>query len=83
MNNQKYMSSESVILIENESIFSPVSQLHYSFYDDINAVEEALKNNNNVQCICGTRGIAFGKAQEPLLNDYADQIDTMQFLLGL
>ncbi len=83
MNNKKYMANESVILFESENIFSPVSQLHYSFYDDINIVSEYLRNNKDVQCICGDGEIAFGEAQEPKLKDYADGIDTMQFLLGL
>ncbi len=77
------MANESVILFESENIFSPVSQLHYSFYDDINIVSEYLRNNKDVQCICGDGEIAFGEAQEPKLKDYADGIDTMQFLLGL
>ena len=28
------MTNESIILVENENIFSPVSQLHYTFYND-------------------------------------------------
>ncbi len=83
MNNKKYMSGESVILFENENIFSPVSQLHYSFYDDINLVLEYSRNNKDVQCIYGDGEIPFGSAQEPRLTDYADGLDTMQFLLGL
>ncbi len=83
MNNKKYMTSESVILFENENIFSPVSQLHYSFYDDSNVLLENLKSNKDVQCICGYNQVAFGNAQEPQLTDYADGVDTMQFLLGL
>ncbi len=83
MNNQKYMASESVILFENESIFSPVSQLHYSFYNNRDEVIQYLRNNKDVQCICGAGGIPFGLSQEPSLADYADGIDTMQFLLGL
>ncbi len=34
MNNKYYMANESIILSENENIFSPVSVLHYSFYKD-------------------------------------------------
>ncbi len=83
MNNKEYMASESVILIENENIFSPVSQLHYSFYDKKNIALEYLKKSEGVQCICGDGEIPFGNSQSPGLKDYADGIDTMQFLLGL
>ncbi len=83
MGNKFYMNNGSIILTENASLFSPVSQVHYEFYDDKNAVIDSLKNNQDVQCIVGHEEIPFGKAQEPSLNDYADGIDTIQFLLSL
>ena len=83
MNNQKYMTSESVILFENKDIFSPVSQLHYSFYENKNELLDNLRNNKDVQCICGDGEIEFGSSQRPKLADYADGVDVIQFLLGL
>ena len=83
MNSKFYMTNESIILIESENIFSAVSQLHYNFYDDKNVVVEEMKNNENVQCIVGKGFISFGDAQQPGLFDYADGVDTMQFLLSL
>ena len=82
MNNRFYMTNESTLLIENESLFSPVSQLNYSFYDDFKTLEVALENNKDVQCLVG-KDISFGAAQTPGLMDYADGVDTMQFLLTL
>ena len=32
MNNKMYMTNESIILLEDDNIFTPVSQLHYTFY---------------------------------------------------
>jgi hypothetical protein len=83
LNNIYYMTNGSVLLIENDAIFSAISQLHYSYYDDEKQVMARLKDNEEVQCICGSRGIAFGQAQKPSLMDYADGVDTMQFLLTL
>jgi len=83
MNNQLYMTNESIILFENENIFSAVSQLHYNFYSDKNVIIGELKKNENIQCVVGNESIAFGDAQQPGLFDYADGIDTMEFLLGL
>jgi len=83
MGNKYYMNNGSVILTENSSLFSPVSQVHYEYYDDKNAVIDSLKNNQDVQCIVGHQQIPFGKAQQPSLSDYADGIDTLQFLLSL
>ena len=77
------MTNDTIILSENENIFSPVSVLHYSFYKDEKETFEQLKKNENIQCIVGKNFVPFGKSQEPGLFDYADGIDTMQFLLSL
>jgi hypothetical protein len=36
---------------------------------------------DNLQCVVGKRFTKFGKAQYPQLWDYADGIDTIEFLL--
>ena len=83
MNNQLYMTNDSIILFESENIFSAVSQLHYNFYTDKKITIDELKKNESIQCIIGYEFIAFGEAQQPGLFDYADGLDTMEFLLGL
>ncbi len=83
MNNKYYMTDGSVLLSENESVFSAISQVHYSYYNTINVVIEKYKSNNDIQCIIGKGFTDFGKAQEPSLIDYADGIDTMNFLGNL
>ncbi len=83
LNNVFYMTNGSLLLLENESIFSPISVLNYSFYDVESGLPETLANIADLQCICGQNGLAFGQAQNPGLMDYADGIDTMQFLLTL
>ncbi|MFY7965182.1 MAG: acyl-CoA reductase [Chitinophagaceae bacterium] len=83
MNNKFYMTDGSVILAENDSIFSAISQVHYTFYENINTLKASIENNNDIQCIVGNEFTAFGKAQEPTLNEYADGVDTMEFLAKL
>lgn len=83
LNNKYYMTNESILLIENDNIFSPISQLHYSFYKNITSVKDALAGNNDIQCIVSKEDMSFGQAQQPGLFDYADGVDTMQFLLSL
>jgi len=83
LNNIFYMTNGSALLLENEALFTAISQLNYSFYEDERTVQELLKGNEDIQCICGHSGIPFGQAQRPGLMDYADGVDTMQFLLTL
>jgi hypothetical protein len=83
MNNIYYMTNGSTLLIESDQVFSAISQLNYSFYEDAEQVISSLKENSDVQCIVGHGNIPFGKAQQPGLFEYADGVDTMQFLLTL
>jgi hypothetical protein len=78
-----YMTNDSILLFENTSVFSPISQLNYEFYSDLQSVEASLKNNNDIQAIAGVNHLPFGEAQQPSLTDYADGVDTLQFLLAL
>lgn len=83
LNNKYYMTNGNILFVENDSPFSPIGQLHYGFYNNLNEVKEKLKNNESIQCIVGKNEIDFGAAQCPDVRDYADGADTMQFLKSL
>ncbi|HWN88582.1 MAG TPA: acyl-CoA reductase [Chitinophagaceae bacterium] len=83
LNGKFYMSNESIILLENPSIFSPISQLNYEFYTDKNIVAGSLRSMDDLQCAVGHDYIPFGQAQLPSLTDHADGIDTISFLTKL
>jgi Acyl-CoA reductase (LuxC) len=83
MNNRFYMTNGAVLLTEDPGLFSPISQLHYSFYTDKKAAAEELLQNSDLQCLTGKGFTPFGQAQKPALTNYADGVDTLQFLLGL
>ena len=83
LNNQFYMSNESIVLVENDNIFSAVSVLHYSFYEEADVLREGLTTLENIQCIVGHGHLPFGTSQTPSLFEYADGVDTMEFLLSL
>ncbi|MBX2921217.1 MAG: acyl-CoA reductase [Chitinophagaceae bacterium] len=81
--NQKfYMTNGSILLSENQSPFSPISQLNYEFYVNPGDIYAHL-NPDEIQCITGIEKLPLGQAQAPTLYDYADGIDTMAFLKNL
>jgi hypothetical protein len=82
MGNKYYMNNDSLVLSENESPFSPVSQVHYQFYSAPEGLSH-LAQNSDIQCIVGHGYIPFGSAQAPSLTDYADGTDTLAFLQTL
>jgi hypothetical protein len=80
INKLYYMTNGSILLVENKGLFSPVGQLHYEFYENVNDVEAFLFNTEDIQCVVGRDYVPFGMAQKPALSDYADKADTMKFL---
>lgn len=83
MGRKMYMTNGSIILSENSSLFTPVSQVNYEYYTDKDQLNAALSNNQDVQAIVSSDHIPFGQAQTPSLTDYADGVDTIAFLKGL
>lgn len=82
MNNQYYMCNDSIVLVQNDMLFSPIGQLNYQFYENKDQLTNEL-SLEQIQCIVGNGFIPFGQAQCPRLDDYADGIDTMSFLREL
>ena len=84
MNAIKHYDNGFLLMKEDISISSPIAVLHYEHYLKLEQLKNHLEGNSeNIQCIVGQIGentIPFGKAQEPQLNDYADNVDTMAFL---
>jgi len=83
------LDNDFVLLKEDKALASPVGVLYYEFYNDINQLEEELnQRKEEIQCVVSSSNtplntIEFGKAQSPALDDYADGIDTVQFLIDL
>ncbi len=81
MNRQPHFHNDFIILREDARIVSPVATLHYERYADEAALrEKLLQEEAAIQCIAGEGYVGFGKTQAPELWDYADHIDTLQFL---
>ena len=75
-----------MLLRESESMVSPISVIYYESYQDDSQLEEKLDlNAEKIQCIVGQaeRYLPFGKAQHPTLWDFADGVDTRDFLNSL
>ena len=77
------MTDGTTLLIEEDAIFSAISRINYSFYSDQEVLITQLYNKPEIQCIVGFGQIPFGLSQSPGLMDYADGVDTMEFLLTL
>lgn len=88
MSNINLLDNEFLLLKEDKSFSSPISVVFYEYYDDLESVKENLiLEKENIQCIVSNSGIeneiSFGETQNPQLWDYADNIDTLDFLIKL
>lgn len=88
MSNYKLLDNEFLTLKEDSSYASPISSLFYEYYDDLTDLQKKLENDaEQIQCIVSNNliinSIPFGKTQKPELWDYADNVDTLSFLISL
>lgn len=77
-----------LMIKEDQSYASPIATIFYEFYDSTKALQQKIKTDKDlIQCIVASgfddNEIPFGKTQKPELSDYADDVDTITFLLKI
>lgn len=91
VNSAKHFDNGFLLLKEDTGFSSPLAVLYFERYNDIKEVESALNGyEDNLQCVVSsatldikTSILGYGDSQHPKLWDYADNVDTIQFLNGL
>ncbi len=90
LNKIPYKSNGCIILTENKTIPSRIASLHYEVYTSKSELEKKLlEEQDQIQCVVSKEPITnintipLGMAQNPSIKDYADSIDTMNFLIAL
>lgn len=85
MSQFKLLENGFLILKEDKSFGSPIATLFYEQYSDVEALKKELQEQEeNIQCVVSKNvfehEVDFGKTQHPELWDYADNVDTLEFL---
>jgi hypothetical protein len=88
MSNFKLLDNEFLTIKEDTGYASPISSVFYEYYDDLDEVKKRLETDKEqIQCIVSNAiiegSIPFGTTQKPELWDYADDVDTIEFLTSL
>ncbi|MEO1010158.1 MAG: acyl-CoA reductase [Bacteroidota bacterium] len=86
MSEFKILDNGFLMLKEDENYASPIATLFYETYSSLETVRQRIKaDQENIQCVVADGildgEIIFGQTQNPSLTDYADGIDTVDFLL--
>lgn len=88
VNQAKHLDNGFLLLKQDEKIASPLAVLYYANYTDLDDAKRQLNTQKDVlQCVVSDMKITdevkivdFGESQQPKLWDYADGVNTMEFL---
>ncbi|WP_256007391.1 acyl-CoA reductase [Pedobacter deserti] len=91
VNQVQHLDNGFLLLKEDEAFSSPLSVLYFERYNDLDVLRNKLNEQaDNLQCVVThapmelEAGVAgFGQSQRPKLWDYADNINTVEFLSTL
>jgi hypothetical protein len=88
MSEYKFLDNGFFIVKEGNEMHSPISTINFEYYDNVSILKEKINlEDDNIQCIVSNiefKGkVNFGETQNPSLNQYADNIDVMRFLLTI
>ena len=89
VNKEPHYDTGFALLRKSEQLVSPISVVYYEKYDTSRVLHDRLaKYSDKIQCVVSRNAwmdgsLPFGKAQEPELWDYADDVNTLEFLKQL
>ncbi len=88
MSGDPMLDNGFLLLKEDSKLGSPIGTLFYETYQEVKALEQRLlEESDQLQCVVGPESIEgsipFGESQNPGLSDFADGVDTLEFLFGL
>ena len=90
VNRTSHLDNGFLLLKESSDLVSPIGVLFYEFYAEEQELRAMLKElDAKIQCVVGNQTghipgiISFGQTQCPHPWDYADGVDTLQFLSNL
>lgn len=88
LNEFKFFDNNWLIITQEKSLASPISVIYFEEYQNDKELEKLLiHDKEKTQAISALNPkedqVGFGEIQKPALNDYADGIDTIEFLIGL
>ncbi|RFZ85464.1 acyl-CoA reductase [Mucilaginibacter terrenus] len=91
VNRDEHLDNGFLMLKQDDRLTSPLAVVFYETYSDVKALNDKLSGlSDQLQCIVtstplntSNQIVDFGESQHPKLWDYADGVDTMEFLTGL
>ena len=90
LNQEDFLMNGALLLRPDPSLHSRIASVHYETFKEKTEVQQSLKElEEELQCIVSAETldelptVAPGMAQQPGLADYADHVDTIEFLKNI
>lgn len=84
INRESFFDNGFLLLKKDTGLSSPVAVLYYDFFRNSQELMNELKDQSvNIQCIVSENYTLYGQTQYPKPGDYADNMDTVEFLTSL
>lgn len=91
VNRDEHLDNGFLLVKKDERLTSPLAVLFFDYYSDLKNAEQIINvESERIQCVvsaetlnANNQVVDFGQSQQPKLWDYADGIDTMEFLSNL
>jgi hypothetical protein len=91
VNSVNHYDNGFLLLKEDTGLSSPLAVMYYERYEDLATVKASLQaEKENIQCVVSetpleleSPQLRFGQSQSPRLWDYADNVNTIEFLNSL
>ena len=89
MNGDPFLDNDILMLRQEKSLFTPPAVVNYEVYRNLEEAKLMVEaHRSELQCMVSHQGqfpgsIPFGTAQKPAIDDYADGVNTLDFLRKL
>ena len=89
VNREPFLETGFLLFKQSDQLVSPVSVVYYDYYKDQEDIEKEIASvKDKIQCVASKNSwiknsLEFGTLQTPDPWDYADNVDTMKFLLSI
>lgn len=89
MNQTPHLASDFFMISNNTNLHAPISTAYSEAYISLEILKNDLKQlDDQLQCVVSKDGwfensLPFGETQQPSLTDYADHVNTLDFLSGI
>jgi hypothetical protein len=81
LSQQSLLDNGFILLHENDSLHAPLAMVNYHRHSDKAAIVQYIDlHRDRIQCVIGKDFLPFGSAQQPEIDDFADNINTLAWL---